>query len=202
MNKSVKSADLDSWTLEQVQNMECWGNEKANAFWEANLPSNSETLKRDMNSFIRAKYEKKAFALHKGNPDPNINNSTNSSKLNNNLIDTKPVDSSSNGFMADFADFSQFNAKKNPENDFFQSKSSNSNSNFNFNANFTNTTNSKPDIKSTIMSLYNTSTSNPNSTPTTETLQFNSNFAPNNSSTNNFNKKPPPSQDNIWGDFK
>ncbi|KAF9144221.1 hypothetical protein BG015_000183 [Linnemannia schmuckeri] len=34
----VKSVDLDSWTVEQVENMIKWGNEKANMYWEARLP--------------------------------------------------------------------------------------------------------------------------------------------------------------------
>ena len=34
----VKSVDLDSWTVEQVENMIKWGNEKVNMYWEARLP--------------------------------------------------------------------------------------------------------------------------------------------------------------------
>jgi stromal membrane-associated protein len=34
----VKSADLDTWTPVQLENMQRWGNDKANAYWEANLP--------------------------------------------------------------------------------------------------------------------------------------------------------------------
>lgn len=33
----VKSVDLDSWTDEQTANMESWGNQKANAYWESKL---------------------------------------------------------------------------------------------------------------------------------------------------------------------
>ncbi|RKO90336.1 Arf GTPase activating protein [Blyttiomyces helicus] len=34
----VKSADLDSWTPEQIANMVRWGNGKANQYWEYDLP--------------------------------------------------------------------------------------------------------------------------------------------------------------------
>ncbi|KAI9144907.1 Arf GTPase activating protein [Paraphysoderma sedebokerense] len=33
----VKSADLDTWTPEQIQSMLKWGNTKANWYWEHNV---------------------------------------------------------------------------------------------------------------------------------------------------------------------
>ncbi|KAI9346408.1 Arf GTPase activating protein [Zopfochytrium polystomum] len=36
----VKSADLDAWTAEQIENMVRWGNHKANVYWEHQLPPN------------------------------------------------------------------------------------------------------------------------------------------------------------------
>ncbi|KAI9204058.1 uncharacterized protein BJ171DRAFT_128144 [Polychytrium aggregatum] len=35
----VKSADLDTWTVPQIQNMQRWGNGKASQYWENELPS-------------------------------------------------------------------------------------------------------------------------------------------------------------------
>jgi len=57
----VKSVNLDTWTNEQVYNMIQWGNAKANAYWEQALPPNF-VPSSNMNSFIRAKYERKEFA--------------------------------------------------------------------------------------------------------------------------------------------
>ena len=37
----MKSVDLDTWTVEQVESMIKWGNEKANMYWEARLPESS-----------------------------------------------------------------------------------------------------------------------------------------------------------------
>ncbi|KAF9906511.1 hypothetical protein EC991_000518 [Linnemannia zychae] len=68
----VKSVDLDSWTVEQVENMIKWGNEKANMYWEARLPERSipnESMS-GIDPWIRSKYEHKQFAQKGGLPDP------------------------------------------------------------------------------------------------------------------------------------
>eukprot|EP00897_Mesotaenium_endlicherianum_P005547 jgi/Mesen1/501/ME000104S10595 len=57
----VRSATLDTWLPEQVAFMQSMGNEKANAFWEMELPPGfrrpSEADRTGLESFIRAKYE-------------------------------------------------------------------------------------------------------------------------------------------------
>ncbi|KAJ3331168.1 hypothetical protein HDU76_003865 [Blyttiomyces sp. JEL0837] len=66
----VKSADLDTWTPEQIQNMVRWGNAKANAYWEHELPPNFEPPESNIEQWIRAKYERKQYAKKGPIPDP------------------------------------------------------------------------------------------------------------------------------------
>ncbi|KAG0368294.1 hypothetical protein BGZ54_002254 [Gamsiella multidivaricata] len=70
--KKVKSVDLDSWTVEQVENMIKWGNEKANMYWEARLPESSIPNENTsgIDPWIRTKYEHKQFARKGSLPDP------------------------------------------------------------------------------------------------------------------------------------
>ncbi|CAH9081411.1 unnamed protein product [Cuscuta epithymum] len=56
----VRSTTLDTWLPEQVAFMQCMGNEKANSYWEALLPGETED-RTDIESFIRAKYEDKKW---------------------------------------------------------------------------------------------------------------------------------------------
>jgi len=58
----VRSVNLDTWTKQQVDFMEEWGNARANAYFEANVPSNVHRPKegdavRVVEKFIRDKYE-------------------------------------------------------------------------------------------------------------------------------------------------
>jgi len=58
----VRSVNLDTWTKPQVDFMEEWGNARANAYFEANVPSNVHRPKegdavRVVEKFIRDKYE-------------------------------------------------------------------------------------------------------------------------------------------------
>ncbi|TPX62116.1 hypothetical protein PhCBS80983_g00645 [Powellomyces hirtus] len=66
----VKSADLDSWTEEQIQNMARWGNAKAAQYWEHDLPANFTPPENTIDQFIRAKYERKQYAMKGPIPDP------------------------------------------------------------------------------------------------------------------------------------
>ncbi|CAG8610115.1 2157_t:CDS:2 [Paraglomus brasilianum] len=66
----VKSIDLDSWTPEQVENVRRWGNAKANVYWEANLPSNTKIPESNIDYWIRSKYEAKKWAQKGPIPDP------------------------------------------------------------------------------------------------------------------------------------
>ncbi|KAH0719750.1 hypothetical protein KY284_004780 [Solanum tuberosum] len=55
----VRSATLDTWLPEQVAFIQSMGNEKANSYWEAQVPTNYD--RAGIESFIRAKYEDKRW---------------------------------------------------------------------------------------------------------------------------------------------
>ncbi|MQM03685.1 hypothetical protein Taro_036471 [Colocasia esculenta] len=55
----VRSATLDTWLPEQVAFIQSMGNEKANSYWEAELPTNYDRV--GIENFIRAKYEDKRW---------------------------------------------------------------------------------------------------------------------------------------------
>ncbi|KAL8046502.1 hypothetical protein ABFS82_08G182400 [Erythranthe guttata] len=62
----VRSATLDTWLPEQVAFIQSMGNEKANSYWEANLPPNYDRV--GIENFIRAKYEDKRWVSKDGKP--------------------------------------------------------------------------------------------------------------------------------------
>ncbi|KAK3811884.1 MAG: hypothetical protein J3Q66DRAFT_348752 [Benniella sp.] len=68
----VKSVDLDSWTVVQVESMIKWGNEKVNLYWEDRLPESSIPNENTsgIDHWIRSKYEHKRFARNGPVPDP------------------------------------------------------------------------------------------------------------------------------------
>ncbi|KAF9357150.1 hypothetical protein BGX34_009527 [Mortierella sp. NVP85] len=70
--KKVKSVDLDSWTVVQVESMIKWGNEKVNLYWEDRLPESSIPNENTsgIDHWIRSKYEHKRFARNGPVPDP------------------------------------------------------------------------------------------------------------------------------------
>ncbi|AED96483.1 unnamed protein product [Arabidopsis thaliana] len=55
----VRSATLDTWLPEQVAFIQSMGNDKANSYWEAELPPNYDRV--GIENFIRAKYEEKRW---------------------------------------------------------------------------------------------------------------------------------------------
>ncbi|KAK6132836.1 hypothetical protein DH2020_033435 [Rehmannia glutinosa] len=55
----VRSATLDTWLPEQVAFIQSMGNEKANSYWEAELPPNYDRV--GIENFIRAKYDDKRW---------------------------------------------------------------------------------------------------------------------------------------------
>ncbi|KAH0723753.1 hypothetical protein KY289_006797 [Solanum tuberosum] len=55
----VRSATLDTWLPEQVAFIQSMGNEKANNYWEAQVPTNYDRV--GIENFIRAKYEDKRW---------------------------------------------------------------------------------------------------------------------------------------------
>lgn len=66
----IKSIDLDTWTPEQVANVQRWGNKKANAFWEAHLRPGHMPPDHKIESFIRSKYESRRWAMEGPIPEP------------------------------------------------------------------------------------------------------------------------------------
>ncbi|XP_019251731.1 PREDICTED: probable ADP-ribosylation factor GTPase-activating protein AGD5 isoform X2 [Nicotiana attenuata] len=60
----VRSATLDTWLPEQVAFIRSMGNEKANSYWEAELPPNYD--RAGIENFIRAKYEDKRWIPKNG----------------------------------------------------------------------------------------------------------------------------------------
>ncbi|XP_027341189.1 ADP-ribosylation factor GTPase-activating protein AGD5-like isoform X2 [Abrus precatorius] len=61
----VRSATLDTWLPEQVAFIQSMGNEKANSYWEAELPPNYDRV--GIENFIRAKYDEKRWVPRDGN---------------------------------------------------------------------------------------------------------------------------------------
>jgi len=71
----VRSVNLDSWTPEQVEMMETWGNARAKAYYEAEVPENYSRPKegaavREVQRWIRDKYEFKRFLPSDGHVPP------------------------------------------------------------------------------------------------------------------------------------
>ncbi|GAA5987859.1 hypothetical protein JCM10908_007247 [Rhodotorula pacifica] len=66
----VRSVDLDTWTPEQIQHMERWGNRRANLYWEAHLKPGHMPPDHKIESFIRSKYELKRWAREGPIPEP------------------------------------------------------------------------------------------------------------------------------------
>ncbi|BEI89911.1 uncharacterized protein CcaverHIS019_0212730 [Cutaneotrichosporon cavernicola] len=66
----VKSIDLDIWTPEQ---MDKWGNTRANAYWERHLKAGHVPPDHKIESFIRSKYESRRWAMEGPPPaDPSV----------------------------------------------------------------------------------------------------------------------------------
>lgn len=62
----VRSVNLDTWTVKQVDFMEEWGNKRANLYYEAKMPRdfpkpNEHSTVRVVEKFIREKYEQKKW---------------------------------------------------------------------------------------------------------------------------------------------
>ncbi|CAH7667440.1 putative GTPase activating protein for Arf-domain-containing protein [Phakopsora pachyrhizi] len=66
----IKSIDLDTWTPEQVSNVQRWGNRRANAYWEAHLRAGHMPPDHKIESFIRSKYESRRWAMEGPIPEP------------------------------------------------------------------------------------------------------------------------------------
>ncbi|KAE9398631.1 ArfGap-domain-containing protein [Gymnopus androsaceus JB14] len=69
----VKSVDLDTWTPEQMESIQKWGNRLANLYWEAHLKQGHIPPEHKIDSFIRSKYESRRWALEGPPPtDPSV----------------------------------------------------------------------------------------------------------------------------------
>lgn len=70
----VKSVNLDSWTPEQMDSIQQWGNKRAAEFWECYLPSDFRRPQTDsaVEAFIRSKYERKKYLKKDGLPPSNV----------------------------------------------------------------------------------------------------------------------------------
>ncbi|KAF7310347.1 Smap1 protein [Mycena chlorophos] len=69
----VKSVDLDTWTPEQMESIQKWGNKRANLYWEARLKPGHVPPDHKMESFIRSKYESRRWAMDGPPPqDPSV----------------------------------------------------------------------------------------------------------------------------------
>ncbi|KAL5518473.1 AGE2 [Sanghuangporus vaninii] len=69
----VKSVDLDTWTPEQMESIQKWGNHRANLYWEAHLRPGHVPPEHKIDSFIRSKYESRRWAREgPPPPDPSI----------------------------------------------------------------------------------------------------------------------------------
>ncbi|EIN13278.1 ArfGap-domain-containing protein [Punctularia strigosozonata HHB-11173 SS5] len=69
----VKSVDLDTWTPEQMEHIQKWGNRRANLYWESHLKAGHIPPDHKMDSFIRSKYETRRWAMDGPPPsDPSV----------------------------------------------------------------------------------------------------------------------------------
>ncbi|KAK1231375.1 ARF GAP with effector function(s) [Marasmius sp. AFHP31] len=69
----VKSVDLDTWTPEQMESIQKWGNRLANLYWESHLRAGHIPPDHKMESFIRSKYESRRWAMEGPPPaDPSV----------------------------------------------------------------------------------------------------------------------------------
>ncbi|GAA5837838.1 hypothetical protein JCM11251_004673 [Rhodosporidiobolus azoricus] len=66
----IRSVDLDTWTPEQIEFIQRWGNKRANAYWEAHLKQGHAPPDHKIESFIRSKYELKRWAMEGPVPEP------------------------------------------------------------------------------------------------------------------------------------
>ncbi|THH04798.1 hypothetical protein EW145_g5261 [Phellinidium pouzarii] len=69
----VKSVDLDTWTPEQMESIQRWGNHRANLYWEAHLRPGHSPPDHKIDAFIRSKYESRRWARDGPPPaDPSV----------------------------------------------------------------------------------------------------------------------------------
>ncbi|KAJ7391113.1 Stromal membrane-associated protein 1 [Desmophyllum pertusum] len=86
----VKSVNLDSWTPEQMESIQQWGNKRAAEFWECYLQNDFRRPQTDsaVEAFIRSKYERKQYLKKDGLPPsrPGTSAATKESKPTDKVI--------------------------------------------------------------------------------------------------------------------
>ncbi|CAL5341901.1 unnamed protein product [Camellia sinensis] len=95
----VRSATLDTWLPEQVAFIQSMGNEKANSYWEAELPPNYNRV--GIENFIRAKYEEKRWVAKDGKPK----SPSRSLEEKTSVQWQRPGDGSGNGYASNSENF-------------------------------------------------------------------------------------------------
>ncbi|KAL3639880.1 hypothetical protein CASFOL_014848 [Castilleja foliolosa] len=96
----VRSATLDTWLPEQVAFIQSMGNEKANCYWEAELPPNYDRV--GIENFIRAKYEEKRWVAKDGKPS----SPTRRVEETPSVQKQRPSDRSGHGHVSNYENFS------------------------------------------------------------------------------------------------
>ncbi|CDK24507.1 unnamed protein product [Kuraishia capsulata CBS 1993] len=200
----VKSVDLDSWTDEQVASMVKWGNDRANAYWEAKLPSGHVPDDSKIENFIRTKYDLKKWAASPTVPDPSSINVGASSQPQAQVqrqqapiaasVPAPPVQQPQQGSLLDL-DFISAPAKDAPPQQPLVSQQTSSSASSFLDTPVENK-NTRPDLKKSILSLY--------STPTASQSSFNTAIPQTNytttpaATTANTWAQPQPQQSNVW----
>ena len=110
----VRSVSLDSWKDEHIRNMQQWGNQRVNAYYEAKLPQNyphpnEHTPVNEMEKFIREKYVEKRWVADK--EDESASNLLKHEESSKKKVDLK-VDRKTTSGEVDF--LSQFPLPKQP----------------------------------------------------------------------------------------
>jgi len=188
----VKSIDLDTWTPEQIENMKKWGNYKANLYWEATLTDKDKFQENNFEKWIRSKYEFKRFVKSDEIPDPDtLPNENGETKVSTStskksaipLVSTEEVQgvfstskskptktdasSSSNQEILLFGDFTGSSSSANNNNANTIDAFNNSNS-----STAKPSSNKNDSLKSSILSLYNTSSPKPSQPANNGFAQF------------------------------
>ncbi|KAK7244383.1 hypothetical protein RIF29_39204 [Crotalaria pallida] len=106
----VRSATLDTWLPDQVAFIQSMGNDKANSYWEAELPPHYDRV--GIENFIRAKYEEKRWVSRDGKPKSS--SGLQEEKTHSHL--QRPVERSGRGYAAAYVNTFEEKKKIQPSN--------------------------------------------------------------------------------------
>ncbi|CAO3666864.1 unnamed protein product [Rhizopus stolonifer] len=204
---------------DQIDNMVRWGNERANKYWEANL-GDRKPSESNMEMWIRAKYEQKRWAMKGPIPDPStLGSSSNISAKQETSIQppTKQVEKPKPK-QSEFANLDAFLTSPSSSPVVKHQPASAPTSqlqgaDFFFGSSESNVQTQQPqpqqqqqqkhnDIKSSILSLYNTIPAAQTPPVQQQQQQFFNGNAQNQLSALNFGyAQPPQTNNNQWGSF-